>query len=196
LFEKRRRIEVKAKLFVVSAPSGAGKNSLIEQVLKIRPDLVYSISATTRPPRNNEKEGVDYFFKTEAEFQEMIRKEQLVEFEKVHGHYYGTPKSFIQDMLEQGKNVIMDIDVKGKLKIDKVYPQAIGIFIITRNMEDLRKRLLGRGSESSDTIDLRIENAEKEIEMAKSIGKYEYTVINDDLSMASREFIDIISENI
>ena len=115
---------MKAKLFIVSAPSGAGKNSLIEQALKRRPDLVYSISATTRPPRNNEKEGVDYFFKTEAEFQEMISKNQLVEFEKVHGHYYGTPKSFIQDMLEQGKNVIMDIDVKGKLEIDKVYPQV------------------------------------------------------------------------
>ena len=183
---------MKNKLFVMSAASGAGKTTLKDKVIGEFPDIVYSISATTRSPREGEVNGVHYFFKTKEEFEQMIKDDALVEYNLVHGNYYGTPKSFVEDMLRQGKRVLFDIDVFGKVNFDKVYPDATGILILPPSEEELERRLRGRGTDSEEVIRLRLENAKKEMEFAKTKGKYEYTIINDDLERAADELRAIL----
>ncbi len=183
------------KLFVVSAPSGAGKNSLIQRALKQFPCLIYSVSATTRSPRGSERDGVDYFFKTPAEFENMIRNGELLEYEQVHGQYYGTPRAFVNGMLTSGRSVIMDIDVQGRIRLDSAYPDAVGIFIMPPSIETLGKRLINRGEDAPETIRVRLQNAQTEITAAQTCGKYKYTVINDDLDRAADRMAAIIREN-
>ncbi|MBQ3714603.1 MAG: guanylate kinase [Fibrobacter sp.] len=183
---------MKNKLFVMSAASGAGKTTLKDKVIGEFPDIVYSISATTRKPREGEVDGVHYFFKTKEEFEKLIKEDGLIEWNEVHGNYYGTPKFFVEDMLRQGKRVIFDLDVFGKVNFDKVYPDATGILILPPSEEELERRLRGRGTDSEDVIRLRLENAKKEMEFAKTKGKYEYTIINDDLERAADELRAIL----
>ena len=183
---------MKNKLFVMSAASGAGKTTLKDKVIGEFPDIVYSISATTRSPREGEIDGVHYFFKTKEEFEQMIKDDALVEYNLVHGNYYGTPKFFVEDMLRQGKRVLFDIDVFGKVNFDKVYPEATGILILPPSEEELERRLRGRGTDSEEVIRLRLENAKKEMEFAKTQGKYEYTIVNDDLEKAANELRAIL----
>ena len=183
---------MKNKLFVMSAASGAGKTTLKDLVIKDFPDIKYSISATTRKPREGEIDGVHYFFKTKEEFEQMIKDDALVEYNLVHGNYYGTPKSFVEDMLRQGKRVLFDIDVFGKVNFDKVYPEATGILILPPSEEELERRLRGRGTDSEEVIRLRLENAKKEMEFAKTKGKYEYIIVNDDLEKAANELRTIL----
>ena len=185
---------MKNKLFVMSAASGAGKTTLKDKVIGEFPDIVYSISATTRKPREGEVDGVHYFFKTKEEFEQMIKDDALVEYNLVHGNYYGTPKFFVEDMLRQGKRVLFDIDVFGKVNFDKVYPEATGILILPPSEEELERRLRGRGTDSEEVIQLRLANAKKEIEFAKTKGKYEYTIINDDLQKAADELRAILKQ--
>ena len=185
---------MKNKLFVMSAASGAGKTTLKDKVIGEFPDIVYSISATTRKPREGEVDGVHYFFKTKEEFEQMIKDDALVEYNLVHGNYYGTPKFFVEDMLKQGKRVLFDIDVFGKVNFDKVYPDATGILILPPSEEELERRLRGRGTDSEEVIRLRLENAKKEMEFAKTKGKYEYTIINDDLERAADELRAILKQ--
>jgi guanylate kinase len=185
---------MKNKLFVMSAASGAGKTTLKDLVIKDFPDIKYSISATTRKPREGEIDGVHYFFKTKEEFEQMIKDDALVEYNLVHGNYYGTPKSFVEKTLAEGNRVLFDIDVFGKVNFDKVYPDATGIFIMPPSDEELERRLRGRGTDSEDVIQLRLENAKKEIEFAKTKGKYEYTIINDDLQKAADELRAILKQ--
>ncbi len=185
---------MKNKLFVMSAASGAGKTTLKDLVIKDFPDIKYSISATTRKPREGEIDGVHYFFKTKEEFEQMIKDDALVEYNLVHGNYYGTPKSFVEKTLAEGNRVLFDIDVFGKVNFDKVYPDATGIFIMPPSDEELERRLRGRGTDSEDVIQLRLENAKKEIEFAKTKGKYEYTIINDDLQKAADELRAILQQ--
>ena len=180
------------KLFVMSAASGAGKTTLKDKVIGEFPDIVYSISATTRSPREGEVNGVHYFFKTKEEFEQMIKDDALVEYNLVHGNYYGTPKSFVEDMLRQGKRVLFDIDVFGKVNFDKVYPDATGILILPPSEEELERRLRGRGTDSEEVIRLRLENAKKEMEFAKTKGKYEHVIVNDDLEKAANELRTIL----
>ena len=180
------------KLFVMSAASGAGKTTLKDKVIGEFPDIVYSISATTRKPREGEVDGVHYFFKTKEEFEQMIKDDALVEYNLVHGNYYGTPKSFVEDMLKQGKRVLFDIDVFGKVNFDKVYPEATGILILPPSEEELERRLRGRGTDSEEVIRLRLENAKKEMEFAKTKGKYEHIIVNDDLEKAANELRTIL----
>ena len=180
------------KLFVMSAASGAGKTTLKDKVIGEFPDIVYSISATTRSPREGEVNGVHYFFKTKEEFEQMIKDDALVEYNLVHGNYYGTPKSFVEDMLRQGKRVLFDIDVFGKVNFDKVYPEATGILILPPSEEELERRLRGRGTDSEEVIRLRLENAKKEMEFAKTKGKYEHVIVNDDLEKAANELRAIL----
>ena len=182
------------KLFVMSAASGAGKTTLKDLVIKDFPDIKYSISATTRKPREGEIDGVHYFFKTKEEFEQMIKDEALVEYNLVHGNYYGTPKSFVEKTLAEGNRVLFDLDVFGKVNFDKVYPDATGIFIMPPSDEELERRLRGRGTDSEDVIQLRLANAKKEIEFAKTKGKYEYTIINDDLQKAADELREILKQ--
>ena len=183
---------MKNKLFVMSAASGAGKTTLKDKVIGEFPDIVYSISATTRKPREGEVDGVHYFFKTKEEFEQMIKDDALVEYNLVHGNYYGTPKSFVEDMLKQGKRVLFDIDVFGKVNFDKVYPEATGILILPPSEEELERRLRGRGTDSEEVIRVRLENAKKEMEFAKTKGKYEHVIVNDDLEKAANELRAIL----
>jgi guanylate kinase len=185
---------MKNKLFVMSAASGAGKTTLKDKVIGEFPDIVYSISATTRKPREGEVNGVHYFFKTKEEFEKLIKEDGLIEWNEVHGNYYGTPKFFVEDMLRQGKRVLFDLDVFGKVNFDKVYPDATGILILPPSEEELERRLRGRGTDSEEVIRLRLENAKKEMEFAKTKGKYEYTIINDDLERAANELRAILKQ--
>ena len=178
----------------MSAASGAGKTTLKDLVIKDFPDIKYSISATTRKPREGEIDGVHYFFKTKEEFEQMIKDDALVEYNLVHGNYYGTPKSFVEKTLAEGNRVLFDLDVFGKVNFDKVYPDATGIFIMPPSDEELERRLRGRGTDSEEVIQLRLANAKKEIEFAKTKGKYEYTIINDDLQKAADELRAILSQ--
>lgn len=176
----------------MSAASGAGKTTLKDKVIGEFPDIVYSISATTRAPREGEVNGVHYFFKTKEEFEKLIQEGGLIEWNEVHGNYYGTPKSFVEDMLKQGKRVLFDLDVFGKVNFDKVYPDATGILILPPSDEELERRLRGRGTDSEEVIQVRLANAKKEVEFATTKGKYEYTIINDDLEKAANELRDIL----
>ena len=185
---------MKSKLFVMSAPSGAGKTTLKDLVIKEFPDMVYSISATTRAPREGEGDGTHYFFKSRDEFKRMIENNELVEWNEVHGNFYGTPKSFVEKMLSEGKRVLFDLDVFGKVNFDKVYPEAIGILILPPSLEILEQSLSNRHTDSDEVIRLRLHNARKEIEFAKQHGKYEYKIVNDNLDDAVNQLRKILSE--
>ena len=184
---------MKSKLFVMSAASGAGKTTLKDKVIGEFPDIVYSISATTRKPREGEVDGVHYFFKTKEAFEKLIQENGLIEWNEVHGNYYGTPKFFVEDMLKQGKRVLFDLDVFGKVNFDKVYPEATGILILLPSEEELERRLRSRGTDSEESIQTRLKNAKKEMEFAKTQGKYEYTIVNDDLEKAADQLRKILS---
>ena len=182
------------KIIVFSAASGAGKTTLLNYLKETIPELVYSISVTTRNPRPHEKDGLHYFFVTKGEFECRIQDNAFAEWAVVHGHYYGTPRRFIDDTIASGKHVIMDIDVFGKKKFDALYPAAVGILLLPPSIEALRKRLELRGTDSADVINLRITNAEKEIAFAREQGKYEYTVINDRLEKAQTDVLAIVEK--
>lgn len=182
----------KGKIFIFSSPSGAGKTTLINFIRETVPGIVYSISATTRPPRPGEKDGQHYFFMSDDEFKRRITKEAFAEWAFVHGFYYGTPRSFIDATIAGGKHILMDIDVAGKKKFDAAYPEAIGILVLPPSMEELERRLRSRRSDSEAAIRLRLANAAQEMAFAKAKGKYEYTIINDDLERAKQEAARII----
>ncbi len=184
------------KPYVVSAPSGAGKTSLINALLKRFPDrLVYSISATTRAPRAGEQDGIHYFFKSREEFRRMIDAGEMAEWNEVHGNLYGTPRAFVDSVLASGKSVILDLDVYGKPNFDKVFPEAVGILIVAPDLDTLEQRLRTRGTDSEETIRLRLKNARNELAFAKEKGKYEFTVVNDDFDRALEELGKILEVN-
>jgi len=158
------------------------------------PNVVYSVSATTRKPRAKEVDGVHYFFKTEDEFKKMIEQNELVEWNKVHNNYYGTPKFFVEQKLLEGRDVAFDLDVFGKINFDKVYPQAIGILILPPSLQELEKRLRDRKTETEEAIRIRMENAKKEMEFATTKGKYQYTIHNGDLETATAELKGIMEK--
>ena len=186
----------KGTIFVFSAPSGAGKTTILNHLKAKIPNLVYSISATTRRPREGEVHGVHYFFYSVDEFKARIEQDEFAEWALVHGNYYGTPKSFIDATIAQGLHIVMDIDVFGKKNFDKSYPDAIGILILPPSMEILEKRLRGRGSDDEATIQKRLTNAITEMNFAKAEGKYEYTIINNNLKTAEAEASSIITGTI
>ena len=163
-------------VIVVSAPSGAGKTSICNEIVKSCPDTVYSISYTTRLPRSGEKNGTEYFFTDKTKFKNMIKENKFAEWAEVHGNYYGTPKTSLDKILKSGKNVLLDIDVQGGLKIKKQYLGACMIFVMTPDIKSLKERLTLRNKDSKNTINMRMKNAKKELE---SLAKYEYLVINN-----------------
>jgi guanylate kinase len=182
----------KGKPYVISAPSGGGKSSLIAKLLQRFPNLVYSISATTRPPRGDERDGIHYYFKTREEFEEMIRNGELAEWNEVHGNFYGTPRGPVDAVLSFGGSVILDLDVFGKPNFDKAYPDAVGILIVPPSIEELERRLRGRGTDPEDVIQVRLKNAIDEIEYACNEGKYEHTIINDNFDHALEQLVAIV----
>jgi guanylate kinase len=180
------------RLFIISAPSGAGKTTLCRAMLKRFPGLVYSISHTTRPPRKNEKNGVDYFFITQEEFEKNIRDGKWLEWARVHGHYYGTSLEFIENNLSQGRNILLDIDVAGARQILSRIPQSIAVFILPPSFEALQQRLESRGTDSRETIARRLQGAEKEMAQKQM---YPYHVINDSLDDAIENLSAIIESH-
>lgn len=182
------------KLIIISAPSGSGKSTIIGRIMQDESlRLSFSVSATTRPRRGEEVNGVDYYYKTVDEFKQMIADDQLVEYQEVYeGRYYGTPKSEVERITGQGRNVVLDLDVLGGVNVKRMYgDRALSIFIQPPSVEVLRQRLIGRGTDSMEDIMARVSKAEFEI----SIGpQFDYTVINDDLETAVAEVHRLISD--
>lgn len=171
------------RLFVISAPSGAGKTTLLSHVMARIPGLVFSVSHTTRLPRAGERDGVDYHFVSRDEFQSMIEQGRFLEYAEVHGNLYGTSQAAIRQQLEEGIDVILDIDVQGATILrNSGQMNAASIFIAPPSMAELEKRLRGRGTESEERIRLRMKNARHEL---KAVGQYEYLIINEDLADAA-----------
>lgn len=176
------------KLFVVSAPSGAGKTSLCNKLIKKYPDLKYSISYTTRKPRKSEEEGRDYFFVDEIQFKQMIEKGEFVEWAVVHENYYGTSAGFINRQLENGYDVILDIDPQGARILKKRLGYGIYIFIVASSLKELESRLKKRRSESEEKINKRLQNAQKEVKYYRD---YDYLILNDNYNKAFNELESI-----
>jgi guanylate kinase len=166
---------------VLSAPSGAGKTTIAHRLRESRDDVVFSISATTRPPRERERDGVDYHFVGEDEFRRMIDAGELIEWAQVHGNYYGTPLSVVRDAAARGQYLLLDIDVQGARQIRDKVPQAVHIFILPPSGQVLVQRLTGRGSEDEERVQRRLRNALAEIRTA---GEFDHVVVNDDLQAA------------
>ncbi|MDD5944693.1 MAG: guanylate kinase [Clostridia bacterium] len=177
----------KGVLLIISGPSGSGKGTIVERLVS---DLGYSISisATTRSPRPNEKDGVHYFFKTKESFEKMIDDEELLEHACFCGNYYGTPKRYVEEQLEAGRNIILEIEVQGALQVKEKYNDAVLIFTMPPTLTELRRRLENRGTEDKETIDKRMKRAEEELEY---LPKYDYLVINDTVDEAVKD-VDII----
>ena len=184
----------KGKLLIFSAPSGSGKSTIINWLMQEHPELNmhFSISCTSRPPRGQEQNGVEYFFLTPEEFREKIQRDEFVEYEEVYtDRYYGTLKSQVEKQLEAGENVVFDVDVHGAVNIKKAYgEQALSLFIQPPSVEELRRRLTGRGTEKEEEIEKRIARAEYELSFAD---KFDTVIINDDLDVAKRETLSAIN---
>ena len=183
---------LKGRLFILSAPSGAGKTTLCKAILKRFPELIYSISHTTRTPRKDEQNGVDYFFISKDEFEKNIHAGKWLEWANVHGNYYGTSLEFIERNLAEGRNILLDIDVAGTKQILSRLPQSITIFVLPPSISALRQRLETRGADSQETIAKRLKNAEDEIAQ-KNI--YSHHIVNDSLAEAVDRLSDIISSH-
>ncbi len=163
-------------LFVVAAPSGAGKSSLVKALMELDSRVSPSISHTTRAPRGQEVQGREYFFVSPAEFDAMVADEAFVEWAHVHGHRYGTSKKVIEDRIAEGADVILEIDFQGALQIKKIFANAVLIFILPPSWEELRARLLRRGEDAADTIELRLSNAALEVAQAR---EFDFVIINE-----------------
>ncbi len=181
----------KAQLFVFSAPSGSGKTTIVKEVLKCFPGFVFSISATTRKRRATEKNGIDYFFISEEEFKRKIDEGEFVEWEKFYDYYYGTIKRLIDDNIAKGLSTVFEVDVKGALNIKKAYPDSVLIFIAPPGIEELRKRLINRDTETDGDLKKRIERAKMELDFKD---KFDYVVSNIDLDLAKKEVKKIIEK--
>ncbi|GHT60660.1 guanylate kinase [Endomicrobiia bacterium] len=177
--KSNNHIEPLGSIIVISAPSGAGKTSVCSAVVKSGRSIVYSISYTTRCPRQGEKNGREYFFVDESEFKKMIEEKKFAEWAKVHGNYYGTSKGLLDNVLKTRRNILLEIDVQGGINIKKQYPQACMIFIMTPDIKTLEKRLTARDKDCKKIINVRLNNAKKEL---KYLNKYEYLVINKQLN--------------
>jgi guanylate kinase len=182
---------MKGKLFVITAPSGAGKSSLINAVLADDPSLKLSISYTTRAPRSGEKDGREYHFVDEARFLAMRGRGEFLESAQVHGNYYGTSNKVIRDTLERGEDLILEIDWQGARQVRALYPDCIGIFIQPPSVEELERRMRHRGQDSDAVIRRRLDNAREELAHA---GEFEYAIINKDFDTAKHQLAEIISK--
>lgn len=178
----------KGLLLVISGPSGAGKGTICKELIK-RNDFWLSVSATTRAPREGEIDGQNYYFFKKEQFLDKIKDDDFLEYAEVYGNYYGTPKSNVIEKLEEGKDVILEIDIQGALRIKETYPEGVFIFILPPSMEELKNRIIKRGSETPESLMTRFKSAYKEINY---VSKYNYAVVNDKLEEAVRKIESII----
>ena len=176
-------------LIVVSGFSGAGKGTIMKEIMRRYDNYALSISATTRKPRPGEEEGREYFFKTVEEFEKMIAKDELIEYARYVDNYYGTPRAYVEEQLEAGKDVILEIEIQGALKVKEKFPDTLLLFVTPPTAEELRRRLVGRGTETMDVIDFRMKRAKEE---ALGMDRYDYLIINDVLEDCVREMHQII----
>ncbi len=176
-------------LFSVSGPSGVGKGTVIEEVKKIFPDCGHSISVTTRAPRGEEKDGVEYFFREKKEFEQLISEGEIIEYDTYVGNYYGTPLTPLLKMSEQGKDVLLDLTIAGSLALKKKFDASVTIFILPPSFEVLESRLKGRGTETPELVQQRLAKAREEV---LSAGSFDYVVINNDLQGAVDNIVSIM----
>ncbi|WP_031547394.1 guanylate kinase [Oribacterium sp. FC2011] len=179
----------KGSLVVVSGFSGAGKGTLMKNLLAKYDNYALSISCTTRKPREGELDGREYFFKTKEEFEEMIKNDELVEYAQYVDNYYGTPKEFVWSQLDAGKDVLLEIEIQGALKIKEKFPDAVLVFITTPSGEELKSRLIGRGTEAPEVVKKRLERAVQESE---GVEAYDYILINDDIDTCTEKLHNLI----
>ncbi|WP_010530484.1 guanylate kinase [Lentibacillus jeotgali] len=176
-------------LFVLSGPSGVGKGTVRRELFERANDLKYSISMTTREIRPGESEGVDYFYKTNEEFERMIEAGQLLEYARFVNNYYGTPRKYVEDTLQDGKDVFLEIEVQGAMQVKKNFPEGVFIFLFPPSLEELKNRIVERGTESQELVLKRLKEAQNEIDMMDA---YDYVVVNDDVDAAVTKVQSII----
>jgi guanylate kinase len=177
-------------LFVLSGPSGVGKGTVCKALRAQELDIQYSVSATTRQPREGEQHGVEYFFKTKEEFLRMIENKELLEWAEYVGNYYGTPIEYVNQTLDEGKDVILEIEVQGALQVKNIFPEGVFIFLTPPSLAELRNRIVGRGTETEDIVNNRMSVAKEEIELMKH---YHYSVVNDEIESACNRIKAIIT---
>ena len=180
----------KGILIVVSGFSGAGKGTLMKELMRKYPEnYALSISATTRGPRDGEVDGREYFFLSREKFEKMIANNELIEYAKYVDNYYGTPRAYVEEQLQAGKDVILEIEIQGALKVKEKYPDALMLFLVPPDAQTLKERLVGRGTETADVIHDRLERAAQE---AQEMGSYEYIIVNDDLDTCVKQVHELI----
>ena len=182
-------LKQKGILFVLSGPSGVGKGTVRQRLFEQETSLKYSVSATTRKKRPGEKEGVDYFYKTEEEFKKMIENGELLEYAQYVNNYYGTPKKYVEEQIALGNDVFLEIEVQGALQVKRNFPEGVFIFLCPPSLEELKNRIINRGTETDNLIKNRLKEASKEIEM---MSEYDYVVVNDDVDKAVEKVKAII----
>ena len=181
-------------LIILSGPSGVGKGTVRKELFKHEElDLAYSISMTTREPRAGEVEGSDYFFVKKEQFENNIKEGKLLEWAQFVGNYYGTPKDYVDKLLDEGKNVMLEIEVKGAEQVMEKCPEALTIFIVPPSFEELERRIRGRRSEEEEVVQQRLSKARGEMELTS---RYKYVVVNNDVLETTNEIVKIISENL
>ena len=179
----------KGILIILSGFSGVGKGTVVRRLLSDYDNYALSISATTRKPREGEEDGVSYFFKSKEEFEQMIKEDSFIEHARYVENYYGTPKAYVQEQLDAGKDVILEIEIQGALKVKEKYPDALMLFLVPPDAQTLKERLVGRGTETADVIHDRLERAAQE---AQEMGSYEYIIVNDDLDTCVKHVHELI----
>ncbi len=176
---------------MVSAPSGTGKTTVLKRLMQRRPEIVFSVSATTREPRPGEEDGRDYFFLSTDEFRKGIEAGEFAEWAEVHEHYYGTPESYLESQVSRGKDVILDIDTQGAFQIKEKHPEAVLIFLAPPSFEELERRLRERKTEPEDVVERRLRVARAELELS---GKYDYMVVNSEIDDAVSDIETVIEQ--
>ena len=172
----------RGNLLIISAPSGTGKTTILKKIIATMRGIAFSVSHTTRAPRSGEQEGIDYFFVDRTVFETMRAKALFLEWAEVHGNHYGTSRKIVQELTEQGQDVILDIDVQGALQLkEKLGGEGVFVFIAPPSLQELEKRLAGRGTDSTDAVATRLSNAQMEL---KSLGHYDYVIVNDKVDQA------------
>ncbi|SFJ94187.1 guanylate kinase [Halobacillus dabanensis] len=183
-------IDQKGILFILSGPSGVGKGTVRKALFDQSTDLRYSISMTTREPREGEVDGIDYFFKSRDEFEKLISEGQLIEHAEYVGNYYGTPRQYVEQTLNEGKDVFLEIEVQGALKVRENFPEGVFVFLIPPSLEELKDRIVNRGTETEEKVKNRLKAAKEEIDMMDA---YDYVVVNDQIDNAVTKVKSIVA---